>query len=208
MKRAKAPKTRSVAQPRFAFGADYFRKFYLNPRTRVVTAGEMRSRATLIAAILKHAELPTRRILDAGCGVGLLKKPFAQVLPRAQYTGLEFSAYLCRRYGWIQGSVADYVAKRPFDLVVCYDVLQYLDDAEAVRALENLSVLSRAAVYVSALTREDWRNNCDRNRSDGAVHLRTGDWYRRRLRKSFHYLGFGVWLRRDVSAILWDLEQS
>ena len=208
MKRAKAPKARSVAQPPFAFGADYFRKFYLNPRTRVVTAGEMRRRATLIAAILEHAELPTRRILDAGCGVGLLKKPFAQVLPRAQYTGLEFSAYLCRRYGWIQGSVADYVAKRPFDLVVCYDVLQYLSDAEAVRALENLSVLSRAAVYVSALTREDWRQNCDRSRSDGAVHLRTGDWYRRRLRKSFHYMGFGVWLRRDVSAILWDLEQS
>ena len=208
MKRAKAPKARSVAQPPFAFGADYFRKFYLNPRTRVVTAGEMRSRAALIAAILEHAELPTRRILDAGCGVGLLKKPFAQFLPRAQYTGLEFSAYLCRRYGWIQGSVADYVAQRPFDLVVCYDVLQYLNDAEAVRALENLSVLSRAAVYVSALTREDWRKNCDRTRSDGAVHLRTGDWYRRRLRKSFHYLGFGVWLRRDVCAVLWDLEQS
>jgi trans-aconitate methyltransferase len=208
MKRAKALKTRSVTQPPMEFGADYFRKFYLNPRTRVVTPAEMHSRAALIAAILQHAELPTRRILDAGCGVGLLKKPFAQVLPRAQYTGLEFSAYLCRRYGWIQGSVADHVTKQPFDLVVCYDVLQYLNDSEAARALENLGMLSRAAVYVSALTREDWRNNCDRGRSDGAVHLRSGDWYRRRLRKSFHYLGFGVWLRRDVSAILWDLERS
>jgi trans-aconitate methyltransferase len=207
MKRAKTPKARSVTQPPAGFGADYFRKFYLNPRTRVVTAAEMHNRAALIAAILKHAELPTRRILDAGCGVGLLKKPFAQVLPRAKYTGLEFSAYLCRRHGWIQGSVADYVAKQPFDLVVCYDVLQYLDDSDAARALDNLSALSRAAVYVSALTREDWRNNCDRSLSDGAVHLRSGDWYRRRLRKSFNYLGFGVWLRREVSAILWDLEQ-
>jgi predicted TPR repeat methyltransferase len=208
MKRAKAPKARSVTQPPFVFGADYFRKFYLSARTRVVTASEMQTRAALIAAILEHAELPTRRILDAGCGVGLLKKPFARVLPRAQYTGLEFSAYLCHRYGWIQGSVADYVARRPFDLVVCYDVLQYLNDREAVRALDNLSELSRAAVYVSALTREDWRNNCDRSRSDGAVHLRSGDWYRKRLRKSFNYLGFGVWLRHDVSAILWDLEQT
>jgi trans-aconitate methyltransferase len=207
MKRAKTPKARSVTQPPAGFGADYFRKFYFNPRTRVVTAAEMHNRAALIAAILKHAELPTRRILDAGCGVGLLKKPFAQVLPRAKYTGLEFSAYLCRRHGWIQGSVADYVAKQPFDLVVCYDVLQYLDDSDAARALDNLSALSRAAVYVSALTREDWRNNCDRSLSDGAVHLRSGDWYRRRLRKSFNYLGFGVWLRREVSAILWDLEQ-
>jgi len=40
------------------------------------------------------------------------------------------------------------------------------------------------------------------------VHLRPGDWYRRRLRRKFRYLGFGVWLRKDVTAILWDLERS
>jgi hypothetical protein len=39
------------------------------------------------------------------------------------------------------------------------------------------------------------------------VHLRPGNWYRRRLRKTFNYLGFGVWLRKDVTAILWDLER-
>ena len=31
------------------FGPEYFRKFYLDPRTRVTTAGEMRGRARLIA---------------------------------------------------------------------------------------------------------------------------------------------------------------
>jgi hypothetical protein len=39
------------------------------------------------------------------------------------------------------------------------------------------------------------------------VHLRPGDWYRRRLQKRFRYLGFGVWLRKDVTAILWDMER-
>jgi len=188
------------------FGAAYFRKFYGNPRTRVVTAAEMQRRAALIAAILSHAQLPIRRILDAGCGVGLLRKPFAEALPRARYAGLELSPYLCRRFGWIQGSVTDYVHPEPVDLLVCYDVLQYLSDAEAVRAIGNMPKLTRTALYVSALTRKDWRDNCDRSRTDGAVHLRSGDWYRRRLRKSFHYIGFGVWLRRDVSAVLWDLE--
>jgi predicted TPR repeat methyltransferase len=205
-KRARAPKPRSVAQPSVRFGAAYFRKFYTDPRTRVVTAAEMRRRAALIAAILQHAQLPIRRILDAGCGVGLLRKPFAEVLPRARYMGLEQSSYLCRRFGWIQGSVVDYAPTKPFDLVVCYDVLQYLPDAEAARAIGNMRHLTRCALYVSALTREDWRDNCDRSRTDRAVHLRGGDWYRRRLRKAFHYLGFGVWLRRDVSAVLWDLE--
>jgi len=196
----------SPSAPRF--DSAYFRKFYLDRKTRVVTRAEMRDRAALIAAILKHAQIPVRRILDAGCGIGLLRKPFAAILPRARYTGLEQSEYLCRKYGWSQGSIADYAARERFDLVVCYDVLQYLPDRDAARALRNLAQLSRAAVYMSALTREDWLHNCDRSRTDRAVHLRPGAWYRSRLRRYFRYLGFGVWIRKDVTAILWDLESA
>ena len=190
------------------FGPAYFRKFYGNAATRVVTPAEMRVRARLIAAILAQASIPVRSILDAGCGIGLLKKPFAEVLPRARYTGLEASDYLCGRYGWTPGSVVDFTPRKPSDLVVCYDVLQYLDDREASRAIANLGRLTRGALYVSALTREDWRDNCDRSRTDRAVHLRSGEWYRKRLRRNFRYLGLGVWLRKDVTAMLWDMERS
>jgi SAM-dependent methyltransferase len=201
----KRSKRRTVSPA--AFGAAYFKKFYLSPATRVTDAGEMRARARLIAAVLAHAGVPVRSILDAGCGIGLLRTPFAQVLPRARYTGLDASEYLCGRYGWVCGSVADYVPRRPSDLVVCYDVLQYLDDREAARAISNFKRLTRAALYVSALTGEDWHEHCDRERTDRSVHLRAGDWYRRRLRRDFRYLGFGVWLRKDVTAILWDMER-
>jgi hypothetical protein len=204
---AKRAAPRSVSQASGHFGAAYFRKFYLSATTRVVTPSEMRSRATLIAALLTHLQIPVRSILDAGCGIGLLRRPFAAVLPRARYVGLEFSEYLCRRYGWQRGSVVTHVPRSPSDLLICYDVLQYLDDAEAARAIGNFARLTRAALYVSALTREDWRDNCDRTRTDRAVHLRSGAWYRRRLGKAFRYVGFGVWLRKDVSAILWDLER-
>jgi 2-polyprenyl-3-methyl-5-hydroxy-6-metoxy-1,4-benzoquinol methylase len=208
-RRPKQKRSRKVhaGAPSNNFSEDYFKKFYMNPKTRVVTAGEMRTRAGVIACTLSHCEIPVRRILDAGCGMGLLQQPFREFLPRARYTGLEASEYLCRRFGWVRGSVADFVPRQPFDLVVCYDVLQYLTDAEAAAAIDNLQHLSRAAVYVSALTREDWRDNCDRSRTDGAVHLRSGDWYRRRLKKSFCYIGFGIWVRKNVTAILWDLER-
>jgi hypothetical protein len=136
-----------------------------------------------------------------------LREPFAAVLPRARYKGLEASEYLCARYRWIKGSVVDFEPRSASDLVVCYDVLQYLGDRDAASAVANLAKLTRAAVYVSALTLEDWRINCDRTLTDRAVHLRPGEWYRRRLRRRFNYLGFGVWLRKDVSAILWDLER-
>jgi SAM-dependent methyltransferase len=190
------------------FGPAYFRKFYLNAATRVVTPAEMRVRARLIAAILAQAGIPVRSILDAGCGLGLLRKPFAAVLPRARYTGLEASDYLCARYGWTRGSVTDYAPRKPSDLTVCYDVLQYLGDREAARAIANLRRLTRAALYVSALTREDWRQNCDRTRTDRDVYLRPGDWYRARLKRHFRYLGFGVWLRKGVTPLLWDMERA
>src|ERR1700736_6677881 len=111
------------------FSAAYFRKFYLNAATRVVTAGEMRSRAALIAGALKQCQIPIRSILDAGCGIGLLRKPFGKFLPRARYVGLEASEYLCGRFDWVQGSIIDFAPRKPFDLVICYDVLQYLPDA-------------------------------------------------------------------------------
>jgi SAM-dependent methyltransferase len=206
VKKTSRAKPLSVSQGSKRFGPEYFQKFYLDPATRVVTAGEMHSRASLIAAVLRQLQIPIRRILDAGCGIGLLRGPFAQVLPRARYTGLELSEYLCSRYGWQQGSVATYVPRKPFDLLVCYDVLQYLDDTQAARALANMARLTRAALYVSALTREDWLENCDRSLTDRAVHLRSGAWYRRRLGKGFQYVGFGVWLRKDVAAIQWDME--
>jgi trans-aconitate methyltransferase len=180
----------------------------LNAVTRVITPGEMRVRARLIAAILAQAGVPVRSIIDAGCGIGLLRKPFAEVLPKARYLGLEASDYLCARYGWTKGSVVDHSPKQPSDLAVCYDVLQYLGDRDASRAIANFARLTRAALYISALTSKDWRENCDKTRTDRAVHLRSGDWYRRRLKKNFRYLGFGVWLRKDVTAILWDLERT
>lgn len=191
-----------------AFGSAYFRKYYFNAATRVTSAAQMGGRALLIAAILRHAGIPVRSILDAGCGIGLLRKPFAAAMPRARYVGLEASEYLCARYRWMKGSVIDFSPRSPSDLVVCYDVLQYLDDADASRAIVNLAKLTRAALYVSALTRADWRENCDRSRTDRAVHLRSGDWYRRRLGRRFNYLGFGVWLRKDVTAVIWDMERS
>src|ERR1700760_2394598 len=168
MKKRSTAAPRSVSQASTKFGSHYFRKFYLDPATRVVTASEMHSRASLIAAVLRQLQIPVRRILDAGCGIGLLRRPFAAVLPRARYTGLEFSDYLCRRYGWLQGSVATFVARKPYDLLVCYDVLQYLDDSQASRAIANMARLTRAALYVSALTREDWLENCDRSLTDRA----------------------------------------
>jgi len=188
------------------FGAEYYRRYYLDPRTAVVTHEEMRARARLIASLTVHAGIPVRRILEAGAGTGMLRTALKPLLPRAHYLALESSEYLCRRYGWTCGRIEDYRARTPFDLVICYDVLQYLDDTAAARALGNFARLCRGVLYFSALTRFDYARNCDRSRTDADVRLRSAGWYRTRLRRAFREAGLGFWLRRGASFTLWELE--
>ena len=189
------------------FDRDYYRRFYLDPRTAVISRAEMRERAGLIAAYTRHIGLPVRSILDAGCGIGLLRAPLQRAFPRAAWTGLEYSQYLCKRYGWTQGSLATFRAE-PFDLVVCYDVLQYLDDRTAARAIASLGRLTRGLLYISALTVRDWRENCDRTRTDPDVHLREASWYGQRLRRWFRPSGVGFWIRRGAPLTAWEMETA
>jgi 2-polyprenyl-3-methyl-5-hydroxy-6-metoxy-1,4-benzoquinol methylase len=191
-----------------AFDQDYYQRFYYNPRTAVTSRAEMRARGRMIAACVEYVGLPVKSILDAGCGVGLLKAPLTRAFPAARYVGLEYSAYLCKRYGWRQGSVASLRTRERFDLVVCYDVLQYLGVPEARRAIANLSRVCRGALYFGALTTEDWRDNCDQSRTDRIPGLRPGAWYRRELKRAFRPVGCGVWLKRNVNLTLWDLDTA
>jgi SAM-dependent methyltransferase len=197
---------RAAAASLQRFDRDYYRRYYFNARTAVISPQEMRVRATLIAALSAHVGLPVRRILDAGCGTGLLRRELLRRLRRATYVGLEGSEYLCRRYGWEHGRIEEYRSAEPFDLVICYDVAQYLDARAAARALANLTRLCRGVLYFSALTRLDWQHNCDRERTDPDVHLRSAHWYRRRLQRGFWELGAGFWVRRGAPLAIWQLE--
>ncbi len=190
------------------FDQAYYQRFYFDPRTAVTSRAEMRARARLIGAFTAHVGLPVRRMLDAGCGTGLLRAPLRRALPKATYVGLESSEYLCGRYGWQHGTLQEFRVKEPFDLVVCYDVLQYLGAREAAGALANLARACRGVLYFSALTRRDWQINCDRTRTDPEVHLRAAEWYRTRLRRYFREMGAGFWLRRGAPLIVWEMETA
>jgi 2-polyprenyl-3-methyl-5-hydroxy-6-metoxy-1,4-benzoquinol methylase len=191
-----------------AFDLEYYQRFYFNRRTAVTSKAEMRARARLIAGCVDYIGLPVGKILDAGCGVGLLRAPLLRSLTRASYTGLEFSDYLCRRYGWQQGSIETFRTRERFDLVICYDVLQYLSAAAARRAIANLARLCRGALYFGALTREDWNDNCDQSRTHRIPGLRPGSWYRGQLSSAFRPIGCGMWLKRDLPLTLWNLDAA
>ncbi len=189
------------------FDAAFYHRYYENPRTRVADPADAVRLADFICAYTAYLGFRVRRVLDAGCGLGHMRTSVARFFPKARYVGLEVSEYLARREGWVHGTLEGYRPRAAFDLVICSDVLQYLDDRAAARALANLGRLCRGVAYVSALTEEDWRETADRTRSDGGVHLRPTDWYRRRLARNFRPLGSGMVVRRGIQPILWSLEQ-
>lgn len=190
-----------------SFDAKYYDRYYRNPGTRATTPQAVRRQAAFVASLLRHIEIPVRRVLDIGCGLGWMLQSLQNEFPKARCTGVEYSEHLCSKNGWTRGSVVDFTARSPFDLVVCHDVLPSLDDKACRAALANLATLCRGALYLGVLTAEDW-DHCDRARTDPDVFLRPAKWYRKQLDRNFQSIGGGVFIRKPLPITLWALERG
>lgn len=193
------------------FDANYYERFYGDPATRVSDQREIQRLARFVHGYLAYLQVPVRSILDVGCGVGHWRRACARLWPKARYSGVEYSSYLCGKFGWHHGSVATLepaaeLGRGSFDLVICQGVMQYLDEATASAALANLAAWTDGALYLEALTRRDWEHNCDQAVTDGDVHLRDAAFYRRRLTKHFQDCGGGVFCARRAGVALFELE--
>lgn len=190
-----------------SFDRAYYDRFYHNHDTKVHCEAHTQRLGAFVCSYLEHLEIPPQRVLDIGCGLGFWRPIVAEHFPHAEYVGVEYSSYLCEKYGWTEASVVDFRSNEPFDLVICQGVLQYLEREAARRAIANLSRLCSGALYLEVLTREDWQHNCDRERTDGAVELRPAAWYRRTLRPHFINSGGGLFVHRDCETIMWELDK-
>ena len=197
----------SGAAIRRVFDEAYYERFYRSARTRAESPADSARRAAFIASYLEYLGVSVSRVLDVGCGLGRTLAGVQSAFPDAHCVGVEVSDYLCEEQGWVHGSVVDYQAHEPFDLVICNDVIQYLGHADARAAILNLAALCRGALYFGALTREDWEEACDHARTDGEVCLRSTRWYRRHLRRDFTAVGGGMFLKRPEAVTLWSLER-
>lgn len=188
------------------FDKRYYDRFYgrNGPRRREID--DTQRLCDFVCAYLRQIRQPVRRVIDIGCGLGLWREPLSKHFPHARYHGVEFSQYLCDKYGWEHGSVVDYQSRHPADLVICQDTIQYLPDRDAATAIRNLARLTRGALYLSVPTAADWDENVDPSISDADVYKRKVSWYRKRLKPLFLNLGGGVFLPRDTSRVLWELE--
>lgn len=175
------------------FDARYYSKWYDED---IETREDMADKAArFLLSYVEHMNAEIATVLDVGCGLGLWKKALMKQDPRLRYTGVEFSSHLCRKLGWEQGDVRTYAPGRTFDLVICQAVLQYLPDEECAAAIDNLARLTRSFLYLEALTAGDAKEICERDGTDFDVHVRSAEWYARRIGTHFVNLGGGLYAK-------------
>ena len=172
------------------FDKSFFDRFYHRKTTAVVTREDIRRLAKFVLSYLDHLRVPVNTVLDVGCGLGMWRGALRRLRPKIVYTGLDTSGYLCERYGWVRSSVVDFRSRSKFDLVVCQDMLQYLDGEEASRSIQAMARLCRGAIYLDAPTKEDMAGgSLDPRRTDQDIHLRGAKWY---LRATAPYFASGL----------------
>ncbi len=187
------------------FDASYYLRHYHGP-DRVHSASQVARLAAGVDGLAAWLGVQVRSVLDVGAGPGHWRAWFRRHRPRVRYLSTDVSPYACRRWGHARRDISSWRPRATFDLVVCQGVLQYLDDAAAGRAIDNLGAACRGLLYLEAVTRRDLAEVVDTERTDTRIRARTGAWYRRRLAPHFVQVGAGVWAARAAGVPLYELE--
>ncbi|MEI8237829.1 MAG: class I SAM-dependent methyltransferase [Actinomycetota bacterium] len=198
------PKERS-AQQSTRFDDRYYQRFYGEGATH--DPERIGHIATAVHGMASWWEVRIETVLDVGAGMGMWRDWYVEHHPAVQVRSIDISRHACATWGHERRDISTWKPKRPFDLVVCHSVLQYLDDDRAASAIDHLGAATRCVLYLELPTRSDFRHMVDRERTDLDVHHRTGTWYRRLLGEQFQQAGAGLWVRRGAVP-LFELEAA
>lgn len=188
----------------------YFDRWYRGPDPPVGDASDLeRAVALAVAATESVLARPLRSVLDVGCGEGRWQPVVVGLRPDAVYLGIDSSDYAVERYGASRNirhgrfSELDYhVFDEPFDLVVCSDVLHYLDDEEILTGVDALAERTGGVAVIDIFTVED---DPEGDRVD--FRLRPAAWYRTVLRDAgLVPIGLQMYVHHEVADMLEALD--
>ena len=194
-----------------AYDRAYFDRWYRG-RGRVIDPADVhRAARHALAAAEFVLGRDVRSVLDVGCGEGAWRAMLRRSRPGLRYTGIDPSAYAVARYGRRRGirrgtfaGLDDAVPRTPADLVVCADVLHYLDDTEVRRGLPALVARIRGVAWIQVFALEDAFDG-----DTAGWRARPTAWYVRAFRRAgLVGLGLNCWTtegiaRGRLSALEW-----
>jgi SAM-dependent methyltransferase len=123
----------------------YFDRWYRDPTDRVATR-ETLARKVHMAVGLAEYLLDQRitNVLDVGCGEAPWLPALKRIRRDIRYVGVDSSDYVVARFGKSRhirrgslGELHKLALRGPFDLIVCADVLQYVDTKDVERGLKT-----------------------------------------------------------------------
>lgn len=178
------------------YDKNYFDTWY---RSRGIgdSARLARKVAMAVATAEYHLERPVRTVLDIGCGEGAWRAPLLKLRPKARYLGFDASEYAVRRFGARRnlhlarfGDFGLLRPRPPVDLLVCSDVMHYLDTRELDRGLPGLAELCGGVAFLEVFAREDGAEGDEHD-----FQNRPARFYRQRFAKlGFAQIGSHLWL--------------
>lgn len=140
------------------YDAAYFDRWYRG-RQQIGPAPEVGRKVAMAVGVAEFfLRRPIRNVADIGCGEAPWFTHLRELRPKVRYAGFDSSEYVVQKFGAIQasfGAMAALNLRERFDLVVCADVLHYLQDDEILRGFPTLVRMMRGAAFLEVLTRED-----------------------------------------------------
>lgn len=195
-----------------AYDAEYFRRWYHDPKRRVIKPAAVARKVRLVVGIAEALlERPIRSVLDVGCGEGAWRAHLRRLRPRVRYTGVESSAHALERFGRTRdirkgtfGTLRAVRLRGPYDLIVTCDVLHYVPDAELGPGFAAIAALLGGVAYLEAYTTAD-----EIEGDHGAWHHRSPEQYRRLLRRAaLHPVGMHCYVGAGLAAGTAALERG
>jgi len=118
------------------FDEAYYQRFYFDKKTSVADPAHIERLGTFVCSYLQYLRVPVRRVLDVGCGAGVLQQRMAY----GRYVGVDMNASAivqaqARATGEVQflcAPVQDYVIPGEFDVIVFNESLYYMPEPLAI----------------------------------------------------------------------------
>jgi len=141
----------------------YFDRWYRTPRQRVGLRSLLERKVALAVAVAEyHLGHPLRSVLDIGCGEGAWRSPLLKLRPRLHYMGVDASEYAVARHGARRNlklasfsQLAELRFGPAVDLLICSDVLHYLNTPELKRGLLGFAELCDGVAFIEVFARGD-----------------------------------------------------
>ena len=140
----------------------YFDRWYRG-RARIGAEPEVRRKVAMAVSIAEFfLRRAIRNVIDIGCGEAPWSVHLRELRPKVRYVGYDPGDYAVEEFGASRnvrrgafGEIGALNIRERFDLVVCADVMHYLQDDELRRGLPGIVRLMRGAAFFEVLTREE-----------------------------------------------------